>query len=152
MNITRWLVGISTALLVGQQSFAAELHKHSILLSRCEITYSYTAQALQLQNNIGGALAMLRRTTLMTTANFVLNEERGVIAGWKLQTFKDMRAPLKRAFDSGELSYMKEANSCDKNAIPIASAVRETRPILWGETFDALHDKFFQKMKTSLGL
>lgn len=152
MNITGRLVGISTALLVGQQCFAGELHKHSLLLSRCEITYSYTAQVLQLQNNIGGAVAMLRRTTLMTTANFMLNEERGVIAGWKLQTFKDMRAPLKRAFDSGELSYMKEANSCDKNAIPIASAVRETRPILWGETFDALHDKFFQKMKTSLGL
>lgn len=152
MTLMVRLAGLLSLLLVGQQSFAGELHKHAMLLSSCEITYSYTAQVLQLQNNIGGALAMLRRTTLMTTANFVLNEERGVIAAWKIQTFKDMRAPLKRAFDSGELSYMKEANYCDKNAIPIASAVRETRPILWGESFDALHEKFFQKMKTSLGL
>lgn len=140
------------ALLVVNQSFAAQLHPKTFQIIRCEFIYSYTAQLMQLHNNNGAAVALFRRSAMMTTANFMLNEEKGVIAAWKIEKFKEIRPSLKRALDTGELNAIQEAGNCDKTAIPLAKEVRDTQPVLWGKSFDELHEGFFLKMKTSMGL
>lgn len=141
------------ALVTNGLACASEsLGKDALMLSRCEIVYSYSGQLLQLQNNIGGALAIYRRTALITTAIFFLNQENGVIAGWKVRKMKELRVPIKSAFDTGSLDPLQEARACDKHAMPFASAIRAKRQMLWGKSFDEIQDLTFQKIKSSAGL
>ena len=139
-------------ILIWSQVSAASLHKDSILLAKCEFIYTYTAQLLQLKNNIGASNNMLRRASLVGVANMMLNQELGIIAAWKIEKFSSIRAPLKNQFDSNKLSAIDAASDCDRAAIQIASNARKTSTTLWGKSFDELQDLWFAKLKTSLGL
>ena len=128
------------------------LHKESMLMARCEFVYAYTAQLMQLKNNIGAAQNIARRSAFITTANMMLNEEQGVIAGWKIERFNSVRAPLKQKLDSGEVKAINLATECDKSAIPVANSVRLKGKKLWGKDFDEIHDAMTTKFKQSIGL
>lgn len=138
--------------LTSQSIYSAPLHKDSLLLARCEFVYAYAGQTMQLRNNIGAATNILRRSAFLSVANMMLNEEGGVISGWKIEEWKSLRPALKRDLDTGALDFLKESAVCDKKALPIASAVRDGRPSLWGKGFDELHDAFYMKLKTAAGL
>ncbi len=146
------LVGAITMIYPRGSLAATPLHKDSMLLARCEFIYAYNAQLMQLKNNIGAAQNIVRRASLVSTANMMLNEEGGVIAGWKIEKFNSVRAPLKRQLDSKEVSAIDAATDCDRTAIPIASATRNNSTTLWGKSFDELQDMFSSKFKNSIGL
>lgn len=134
--------------MVAAQSISAE----SKLLAQCEFTYFYVGQLMQLRNNEGGAKALIRRSAMVTTANFMLNEQNGTIAAWKIREFTLLRDPLKRDFDAGARDPMTVAADCDKNATPIAIRIRNSDKMLWGKSFDELQLELFNKSRASLGL
>lgn len=147
-NIAFASVSALLASLAAAQSISGE----SRLLSQCEFSYSYGGQLMQLQNNEGAAKALIRRSAMMTTANFMLNAEDGVIAGWKIRDFTLLRDPLKRDFDAGARDPLAFAADCDKKATPIAIRIRDSGKTLWGKSFDELQLEFFNKLRTTLGL
>jgi hypothetical protein len=149
-KIQALIVGIFAvlSLSVSAQSISVD----SKLLAQCEITYFYVGQLLQLQNNEEGAKALIRRSAMMTTANFLMNAENGVVAGWKIREFTLLREPLKRDFDSGARKPMTAAADCDRKAIPVAIKIRDTGALLWGKSFDALQLEFFNHARKLLGL
>ena len=132
----------------GAQSLSAS----SKLLSECEFTYFYLGQLMQLRNNEGAAKAMIRRSALVTTANFIQNEENGVVAKWKIREFTLLRAPLKREFDSGRRDPVNAAGVCDGAAIQLANQIRNSGKTLWNMTFDELQLDFFNQSRKTMGL
>lgn len=134
--------------LAAAQSISGE----SRLLSQCEFSYFYVGQLMQLRNNEGAAKALIRRSAMMTTANFMLNEVNGVIAGWKIRDFTLLRDPLKRDFDGGARDPIAFAADCDRKATPIAIRIRDSGKMLWGKSFDELQLGLFDKSRASLGL
>lgn len=142
-----WFVCILTA-----AANAQTISDESRILAECEFIYSYTAQWLQLQNNLGAATSLVRRSTILTTANMMSNAEGGRVPGWKLQMWKDMRPKIKARLDNKKLDPLKEAARCDKEAIPIAVRIRSENLQLWEQDFDSLQNQLMVKMKTTLGL
>lgn len=126
--------------------------RETTTLAKCEFIYSYAGQYLLLKNNIGGALNLLRRASLMTTANFMLNATNEVVPREMIQHWTEIRAPIKQRFDTGQSSPIEEAAKCDKDALPFAINVRTNSTTLWGKNFDELHDLLFQRLKSSAGL
>ncbi|MHB8949839.1 MAG: hypothetical protein ACYC4S_12345 [Rhodoferax sp.] len=131
---------------------AQPISAESKFLAQCEFSYFYVGQLMQLRNNEGGAKALLRRSSMMTTANFILNEEKGVVAGWKIREFTLLRDPLKLGFDAGIRDPLAVVADCDRNATPIAIRIRDAGKTLWGKDFDELQLQFFEKSRKSLGL
>ena len=138
--------------LFGSVAAAQSLSASSKLLSECEFTYFYLGQLMQLRNNEGAARAMIRRSAMLTTANFIQNEENGIIAGWKIREFTLLRDPLKREFDSGRRDPTNAAGVCDRDAIKLANRIRDTGKTLWNKTFDELQLDFFNQSRKALGL
>ena len=138
--------------LLGSAATAQSLSASSKLLSECEFTYFYLGQLMQLRNNEGAARAMIRRSAMLTTANFIQNEENGVIAGWKIREFTLLREPLKREFDSGWRDLTSAAGLCDRDAIKLANQIRDTGKTLWNKTFDELQLDLFNQSRKALGL
>jgi hypothetical protein len=89
---------------------------------------------------------------MMTAANFMMNQERGVVAGWKIREFTLLRDPLKHGYDSGSEDPRKAVAKCDLSAMPIAIRVRDSRQKLWGMSFDELQQQHFEKLKVIVGL
>lgn len=131
---------------------AQSISGESKLLSQCEFSYFYAGQLMQLRNNEGAAKALVRRSAMMTTANFMLNEENGVIASWKIRDFTLLREPLKRDFDGGTRDSIAFTADCDRNATPIAIRIRNSGKMLWGKSFDDLQLELFNKSRATLGL
>lgn len=142
-----WAVALS-ACLASAQSISGE----SKLLAQCEGAYHYVGQLMQLQNNEGGARAYIRRSSMMTVANFMVNEDKGVIAGSKIREFSSVRDPLKRNFDAGVIDPIAFIAGCDRNAMQVAINIRNSGKMLWGKTFDELQLEFFNKSRAALGL
>ena len=138
--------------LLGSVAAAQSLSASSKLLSECEFTYFYLGQLMQLRNNEGAAKAMIRRSAMLTTANFIQNEENGVIAGWKIREFTLLRGPLKREFDSGRRDPTGAAGVCDRDALKLANQIRDTGKTLWNKTFDELQLDLFNQSRKVLGL
>ena len=138
--------------LLSGTAAAQPLSASSRLLSECEFTYFYLAQLMQLRNNEGAAKAMIRRSAMMTIANFIQNEENGVIAGWKIREYTLLRAPLKREFDSGRRDHVSAAGECDGAAIQLANQIRDTGKTLWNKTFDELQLDLFNQSRKAMGL
>ena len=138
--------------LLGSAAAAQFLSASSKLLSECEFTYFYLAQLMQLRNNEGAAKAMIRRSAMMTTANFIQIEENGVIAKWKIREFTLLRDPLKREFDSGRRDPTNAAGVCDRDAVKLANQIRDTGKTLWNKTFDELQLDLFTQSRKSLGM
>ena len=138
--------------LLGSVTTAQSLSASSKLLSECEFTYFYLGQLMQLRNNEGAAKAVIRRSAMMTTANFIQNEESGLIAGWKIREFTLLRDPLKKEFDSGRRDPTNAAGVCDGAATQLAIQIRNSGKMLWGKTFDELQLDFFNQSRKALGL
>jgi hypothetical protein len=131
---------------------ASSISNDSRLLAQCEFIYAYYGQLVQIQNNEGAAKAAVRRSTMMTTANLILNAENGIVASWKIREFTLLRDPIKRGFDSGTKDPLAATSDCDRNAIPIANRIRNSSQTLWGKSFDGLQLDLFEKSRKSLGL
>ena len=132
--------------------FATGLDSVSIKLARCEFIYAYTGQYFMINNNIGAALNTLRRSALVTTANMMRSAIDGKIPYEIVNKWKKLRAPIKDQLDNHVLDPLEEATKCDASVLKIAAEVRDARKILWGKSFDQLHDLLFIKLKTSVGL
>lgn len=113
---------------------AMAMSNESKLLAECEFIYSYTAQILQLQNNTGGAVNLLRRSSMMSTANLISNAHNGVVSGSLIRSWTELRPPIKNRFDTQRADPIAEATRCDRTVVPIAIKVRETQKMLWGKT------------------
>lgn len=131
---------------------AMAMSNDSKLLAECEFIYSYTAQVLQLQNNTGGAVNLLRRSSMMSTANLISNAHNGVVSGSLIRSWTELRPPIKNRFDTQRADPIAEATRCDRTVVPIAIKVRETQKMLWGKDFDDLHKTLFQELRSVLGL
>jgi hypothetical protein len=131
---------------------AQTISRDSRLLAECEFIYSYTAQLMQLQNNSGAAINILRRSTILTTANMMTSAEGGKIPGWKIKTWTELRPTLKASLDSGRVDPVAEAARCDREAMPIALNIRDQNLRLWGHDFDGLQQELFTKMRASTGI
>jgi hypothetical protein len=131
---------------------AKAITNDSKLLAECEFIYSYTAQLLQLQNNTGAAVNILRRSSMMSTANLISNAQNGVVAASLIKSWTELRPYLKNQFDSQQMNPVAEATKCDKAVVPIAIKIRDSKKMLWGKDFDDLHKTLFQELRTSLGL
>ena len=151
MNAVQFFIACCLSLL-GSVAGAQSLNASSRLLSECEITYFYLGQLMQLRNNEGAAKAMIRRSAMLTTANFMQNEENGVIAGWKIREFTLFREPLKKEFDSGRRDPVSAAGVCDRDAIKLAIQIRDSGKTLWNKTFDELQLDLFNQSRKALGL
>ena len=151
MKLAKITAAFSLALCVEGVS-AQSLSAESSLLSQCEFAYSYAGQLMQLRNNEGATKALIRRSAMMTTTNFLLNEEKGVIASWKIRDFTLLRYPLKRDFDAGARDPIAFAADCDRKATPIAIRVRNSGKTLWGKSFDEVQLELFNKYRANLGL
>jgi len=89
------LVGFFMVLLMGASASPVSgqtLSKESRLLAQCEFIYSYTAQIMQIRNNSGAAISILRRSTIMTTANMMSNAVGEKIPAWKIKIWTEARA------------------------------------------------------------
>lgn len=124
----------------------------SVLLAKCESIYMYTAQLLQMQDNIGGAINTLRRASVVTVANFMLNAEGGKIAGWKIAEFVRTRQAIIKRLRSGDADPFIEGARCDKEAIPLALRFSRSDTTLWGKTYNELQMDIFRELRDLLGL
>jgi hypothetical protein len=124
----------------------------SKLLAECEFVYSYTAQLLQLQNNTGGAVNLLRRSSMMSTANLISNAKNEVVSASLIKSWTELRPYLKNQLDSQQMNPIIESTKCDKAVVPIAIKIRDSKKMLWGKDFDELHKTLFQELRTSVGL
>lgn len=143
------------ALLIVVMAAAASaqtISRESRLLAECEFIYSYTAQLLQLQNNSGAAISILRRSTILTTANMMSNAENGKIPGWKIKLWTELRPHIKANLDSKKVDPLAEATKCDREAMPIALKVRDQDLRLWGQSFDELQQQLMAKMRATTGI
>ena len=141
------LMGASASTVSGQT-----ISKDSRLLAQCEFIYSYTAQVMQIRNNSGAATSILRRSTIMTTANMMSNAVDEKIPAWKIKIWTELRPALKDELDSRRVDPVTEADRCDREAMPIALKVRDLRLQLWGFDFDSLQQQFMTKMRVSTGI
>lgn len=147
--------GIFMALLMGTSAVSVNgqtISRESRLLAQCEFIYSYTAQVMQLKNNSGAATSILRRSSIMTTANMMSNAVDEKIPAWKIKTWTELRATIKDELDSRRVDPVMEADRCDRDVMPIALKIRDLRLHLWGHDFDSLQQQFMTKMRTSTGI
>jgi hypothetical protein len=147
--------GIFMAFLMGTPAVSVNgqtISNESKLLAECEFIYSYTAQVMQLRNNSGAAVSILRRSTIMTTANMMSNAVDGKIPAWKIKTWTELRPALKDELDSRRLDPLMQADRCDRDVMPIALNIRDLRLQLWGHDFDSLQHQFMKKLRTSTGI
>jgi hypothetical protein len=128
------------------------MSNESRLLAECEFIYAYAGQLLQIQNNIGGAVSALRRSSIMSAANFISSADGGVVSESLIQTWTALRPPLKRRFDNKLSDPIVEATRCDRIAMPIAIKVRDSKKKFRDKDFDELQGIFFQDHRTSLGI
>ena len=141
------LLGLHATSVTGQT-----ISKESKLLAQCEFIYSYTAQVMQLKNNSGAATSILRRSSIMTTANMMSNAVDEKIPAWKIKTWTELRPAIKDELDSRRVDPVMEADRCDRDVMPIALKIRDLRLHLWGHDFDSLQQQFMTKMRTSTGI
>jgi hypothetical protein len=149
------LVGFFMVLLMGASASPVSgqtLSKESRLLAQCEFIYSYTAQIMQIRNNSGAAISILRRSTIMTTANMMSNAVGEKIPAWKIKIWTELRPALKDELDSRRVDPVTESDRCDRDAMPIALKVRDLRLQLWGLDFDSLQQQFMTKLRASTGI
>ena len=135
-----------------QSVYAIEVSTQSKLLGYCEFVYFYNAQYLQMMNNEGAAKNMLRRSSIMTTANFIFSNENGVISGEKIKIIKEEGLKQKKLFDVDKLFALQEASRCDRDANPIAISIRNSEQKLWGKTFDELQSALFEESMKNMGI
>lgn len=128
------------------------LSSESKILARCEFIYSYVSQLMQIKNNAGAAVNILRRSSMMSAANMISNATDGNIPGWKIKIWTELRPALKDSLDSKKLDPVAETARCDQEAMPIALKVRDQNLQLWGYDFDGLQQQFLAKMRVSTGI
>jgi hypothetical protein len=107
---------------------------------------------MQLQDNAGAAINILRRSTILSTANMMSNAEGDKIPGWKVKIWTELRPTLKSDLDSRRADPLKESARCDKEALPIALKIRDRNLRLWGYNFDELQGLLFSQMRASTGI
>lgn len=147
-NTTVALLMVSAAATASAQTIS----RKSRILAECEFIYFYTAQLMQLQNNSGAAVNILRRATIVGAANMMSNAEDDKVAGWKIKIWTEIRPTLKANLDSKKLDPLAEAGRCDKEAMPIAQNVRKQDLRLWGYHFDGLQQEFMTKARALTGI
>jgi len=131
---------------------AIEVSTQTKLLGYCEFVYFYNAQYLQMMNNEGAAKNMIRRSSIMTTANFIFSNENGVISGEKIKITREEGLKQKKRFDVDKLFALQEASRCDRDANPIAISIRNSEQKLWGKTFDELQSALYEESMKNMGL
>jgi hypothetical protein len=146
-----WTAPLFVALTIASSN-AQNISRESRLLAECEFIYSYTSQLMQLQNNTGAAINILRRSTILSTANMMSNAEDQRIPGWKIKIWTELRPSIKAKLDSRSVDPFVEASRCDKEAMPIALRVRDQGLLLWGFNFDELQLQVMNKMRASTGI
>ena len=149
MKITKFF---STLYFFCNCACAVEVSTQSKLLGYCEFVYFYNAQYLQMVNNEGAAKNLLRRSSIMTTANFITSNENGVISGEKIKIIREEGLKQKKRFDVDKPFALQEASRCDRDANPIAINIRNSDQKLWGKTFDELQSAFFEESMKNLGM
>lgn len=150
----KWSKNMSAVFLAGLLTATAEaqtISRESRLLAECEFIYSYTAQLMQLRNNSGAATNIIRRSSVMTTANFMSNMEGDRVPSWKVKIWVDLRPILKSKLENRTLDPLKEADRCDREVMPIALSIRDQKQRV-GQDFDGHQQQLMVKMKASLGL
>lgn len=152
INVKLKQMGATILWLIANVASAQSISAESKLLAQCENAYLYAAQLLQIQNNEGAARALVRRSSMMTVANFMMNEDKGVIAAWKIQEFRLLGASLNRDFHAGTKNFMTVVDYCDHQGMPIAAKIRSSEKVLWGKSFDELQLGFFEKTRKTLGI
>jgi len=146
---------MSAAMLMGltiASAGAQTISRESRILAECEFIYAYTAQLMQLRNSSGAAISVLRRSTILSTANMISNAEDGKVPSWKIKIWTELRPKLKADLDSGKSDPTMEAARCDREAMPIALNVRNKNLQLWGHDFDGLQQQLLSKMRASTGI
>ena len=146
---------LATALMLGGGAgsvTAQELSTESQLLARCQGIYSYGAHLAQMQNNNGLATNLVLRAARVTTANFMLIEENGVIGGKLIRQIEQIISTNKSRLDSLELNIMSELDTCDRQTQSIVSRVVKLRKKLWGLDFWSIQQGMFDKTREVMGL
>jgi hypothetical protein len=128
------------------------LPSESKKLGYCEFVYFYGAQLVQIDNNEGAAKNFLRRSAMMSVANFMLIEENGVINGAKIKEYRGEALMRKSDFDKNRNLVFKEISKCDIDFVPLALKIRSQNKILWSKSFDELQLEFFNKSMENLGI
>lgn len=145
------LSSIILVILIAQKnSFAISFE--SKILAECEFIYSYAAQTMQIQNNNGAAVNLIRRSSMVTAANFFIGHKDNVISKETLGVWRDLHTTLRQNIISKATTLEEELNNCDKIAIPISSQIRSKNKNLWGKNFDELQKHLFDQYKITLGL
>lgn len=140
----------SLSLFLSFSTFAQS--NNSKTLAECEFIYSYAAQTMQIQNNNGAAVNLIRRSSVVTTANFFINQKDNVINKETLDIWQDLRSTLRQKIISEATTLEEELIKCDKTAIPISSQIRVNSKNLWGKNFDEIQKHLFDQYKITLGL
>ena len=107
---------------------------------------------MQIQNNNGAAVNLIRRSSMVTAANFFISQKDSVIDKETLRIWSDLRITLRQKIISKATTLEDELNNCDKVAIPISSQIRINNKNLWGKNFDELQKHLFDQYKIALGL
>jgi hypothetical protein len=107
---------------------------------------------VQIDNNEGAAKNFLRRSAMMSVANFMLIEENGVINGAKIKEYRGEALMRKSDFDKNRNLVFKEISKCDIDFVPLALKIRSQNKILWSKSFDELQLEFFNKSMENLGI
>jgi hypothetical protein len=129
-----------------------QLKDESRLLGYCEFVYMYAAQYLQMQNNEGAAKAYLNRSSMMTIAFFISEEDNGVISSAKIKASREPTLIKKKGFDKKPETIFPEVGFCDREAIAVATRIRNSGKKLWGKSFDELKSEMFAKSRENLGI
>ena len=132
--------------------YGQTISQESKLLAECEFIYSYTAQVMQLRNNSGAAVSILRRSTIMTAANMLSSAEGEKIPGWKIRIWTELRPAIKSELDSKKVDPIAESDRCDREVMPIALKVRDKRLKLWGQDFDVLQQQLMTNLRATTGI
>ncbi len=146
---------IFSALLLGLPATSVNgqtISNESKLLAQCEFIYSYTAQVMQLRNNTGAAVNILRRSTMMTAANMMISAEEEKIPGWKIKIWTELRPSIKKKLESKNIDPVLEADKCDKEVMPMALKVRDQHLNLWGQDFDMLQQQLMTNLRATTGI
>jgi len=143
---------IFLSVAISTEIFAAPISAESMQLGYCEFVYFYSAQNAQMQNNEGLAKAYLRRSSMLTAANFLLLEEGGKISGEKIKKVRESALAAKPKFDTNPAYALAELKQCDNKSLDIASDVRRLGKKLWGKDYDQLQQEMFATNMQQLGI
>lgn len=121
-------------------------------LGYCDFMYMYMAQLQQLNNNEGATKAYLSRSAMMSVAFFMTEEVDGKISGEKITISKAPALARKTAIDKNPDLITADIKKCDTEGIRLAKQIRSSGKMLWGNSFDQLHSKLFEKNMINLGL